>query len=258
MPGRPNGERAGLRDAPRQCTGEYAGTSSNGWPAESVATPIQQQRSPAHRQWTPLARALTAAGDHWTLLITLQLARGAMRLTTLQTRLPGISAGVLDRHLQRMVRLGLLLRRRLREMPPRVEFELTESGRELLPIVGALARWGMRHAWSEPRERERVDVEALLRLLPVLVEDTSLPGGALELRLARPGQTLRHLYDTHEGRLEPVEENRTPIPWSSVEGDEQAWIAALGPTCDYSRLRFTGEEQYAKRILDARIGAAGA
>jgi DNA-binding HxlR family transcriptional regulator len=55
------------------------------------------------------------------------------------------SAGVLDRHLQQMVTLGLLLRRRFKEMPPRVEISLTEAGRELLPIADALARWGVKH-----------------------------------------------------------------------------------------------------------------
>ena len=49
---------------------------------------------------------------------------------------------MLDRHLQQMVTFGLLLRRRFKEMPPRVEFALTETGRELLASARALARWG--------------------------------------------------------------------------------------------------------------------
>jgi DNA-binding HxlR family transcriptional regulator len=96
-----------------------------------------------HSQQVALARALSAAGDRWTLLIALALARRPQRPVELQRRLPGgISAGVLDRHLQQMVALGLLLRRRFKEMPPRVEFALTETGRELLPSARALSRWG--------------------------------------------------------------------------------------------------------------------
>lgn len=98
-----------------------------------------------HSQWSPLARALGATGDRWTLSIVLALAGDPQRPVQLRHRLPGISAGVLDRHLQQMVTLGLLLRRRFKEMPPRVEISLTQAGRELLPIADALARWGVKH-----------------------------------------------------------------------------------------------------------------
>jgi DNA-binding HxlR family transcriptional regulator len=103
-----------------------------------------QPRRQSH--WAiPLAQALNAAGDRWTLLIALALARGPKRPVELQRDLSGISSGVLDRHLQQMVALGLLLRRRFKEMPPRVELALTDVGRELLPIARALARWGAKH-----------------------------------------------------------------------------------------------------------------
>lgn len=102
-------------------------------------------QSPNHSQWLPLARALDAMGDRWTLVIVLALAGDPLRPVQLRSRLPQISAGVLDRHLQQMVGLGLLLRRRFKEMPPRVELALTDAGRELLPIADALARWAVRH-----------------------------------------------------------------------------------------------------------------
>lgn len=110
---------------------------------DGVAERSQPRRQ---SQWaTPLAQALNAAGDRWTLLIALALARGPKRPVELQRDLSGISSGVLDRHLQQMVALGLLLRRRFKEMPPRVELALTDVGRELLPIARALARWGAKH-----------------------------------------------------------------------------------------------------------------
>lgn len=96
-------------------------------------------------QWSSLARALSATGDRWTLLIVLALGRNSRRPVDLRHELAGISSGVLDRHLRQMVASGLLSRRRYREMPPRVELELTETGRELLPIADALAHWGTRH-----------------------------------------------------------------------------------------------------------------
>lgn len=208
----------------------------------------------SHRQWTPLAHALTATGDQWTLMIVLQLAPGTVRLARLRKRLGGISAGVLDRYLQQMVADGLIARRRFREMPPRVEFELTESGRALLPIASALTRWGMRHMWSEPREGERVDVGALLRLLPVLMGETPLPVGIVELAVERPEAPLRQLFDIREGRLEPIDDTAPTVPWTRIEGAEQAWIEALGPKREHGRLRFTGDERLARRILDALPG----
>ena len=101
-----------------------------------------------HSQWTPLARALSATGDRWTLMIALALARDPLRPVQLRERLPGISSGVLDRHLQQMAALGLLLRKRFKEMPPRVEIALTDAGRELLPVARALRRWGAKHMAS--------------------------------------------------------------------------------------------------------------
>jgi DNA-binding HxlR family transcriptional regulator len=210
-----------------------------------------EPHSRPHRQWTPLAHALTATGDQWTLMIALQLAPGTVRLAQLRKHLPGISTGVLDRYLQQMVADGLIARRRFREMPPRVEFELTDSGRALLPIASSLARWGMRHMWSEPHAGERVDLGALLRLLPALMGDTPLPGGIVELTVERPERPLRQLFDIRAGRLEPIDDAPPKVPWTRIEGAETAWIAALGPRRDPGKLRFAGDEQLAQRILAA-------
>src|ERR1700680_1258272 len=72
------------------------------------------QVSRGQRPWTPLARALAATGDQWTLLIVLALANGPRRLSDLRAQLPGISTGVLNRHLQQMLGLELILRQRFR------------------------------------------------------------------------------------------------------------------------------------------------
>jgi DNA-binding HxlR family transcriptional regulator len=115
-----------------------------------------ETRSRACSTWTPLARALEATGDHWTFAIVLALAPGRTRLTHLRERLPGISTGVLSRGLTHMVGLGLVKRTRFKEKPPRVELELTDAGRELLPIAEALTRWGMRHMAALPESTTAV------------------------------------------------------------------------------------------------------
>jgi DNA-binding HxlR family transcriptional regulator len=236
------------------------------WPGNKDGRIGERPHPRAHRAWTPLARALTATGDHWTLMIALALAPGRTRLTHLHDRLPGVSTGVLERYVEQMVALGLMTRTRLREMPPRVELELTDAGRELLPVAGALARWGMRHLWSPPRAREQVDVGALLHLLPVLLEEeTGLPEGSFEAVVADAGPPVGLLYRVQDGRLRaddrredaataaddaPTSDRRS----ASVHGDSDAWIAAFGPVGDYGRLRFAGDERLARRILDALPG----
>jgi DNA-binding HxlR family transcriptional regulator len=220
--------------------------------------PEKRSSARARRAWTPLNRALTATGDRWTLTIALALAPGGMRLTQLQKRLSGVSAGVLERHLHQMVALGLMTRTRFKEMPPRVELELTDAGRELLPVAAALARWGIRYLWSPPREGERVDLDALLRLLPVLLaEETGLPEGSLEALVTDADPPVRKLYRVQDARLrvDERESERTSDRASArVEGDADAWIAALGPAGDRARLRFDGDERLAGLLLDALHG----
>lgn len=214
----------------------------------------------ANRAWNPLARALMATGDRWTLMIVLALAPGTMRLTHLQRRLPGVSTGVLERYLQQMAALGLLTRTRYKEMPPRVEFELTETGRELVPIAEALARWGMRRMWSAPGQGERVSVDALLELLPSLLDnETDLTEGSIEVRVLDCDPPIRHRFHLRAGRLEPDGGNEDGsraygIRRTAMEGDQTAWVAALGPDADIAQLRVTGDKRLARRLLETLSG----
>ena len=120
-------------------------------------------------QWSPDARALDLVGDKWTLLIVRDLAAGPRRFVELQRVLPGISTEQLRSRLNRMVADGMLTRKRYREVPPRVDYELTPRARDLMPVLGELALWGYRWAWSQPRSGERVDMGAIFRLVPGLV-----------------------------------------------------------------------------------------
>ena len=114
-------------------------------------------------QWSPDARALDLVGDKWTLLIIRDLAAGPRRFVELQRVLPGISTEQLRSRLNRMVADGLLTRQRYREVPPRVDYELTERSRELMPVLGALAQWGYDWTWTAPRAGEDVNVGAIFR-----------------------------------------------------------------------------------------------
>jgi len=204
-----------------------------------------------HRQWTPLARALTATGDRWTLLIVLALSHERLRLSVLRSRLPGVSSGVLDHHLGQMTALGLLSRQRYREMPPRVEVSLTQAGSELLPIAAALARWGMRHEWPPPPGSVYVRADAVLRQLPALLEEEDdLPNGTVEAVVGEGEERTAHWFKIAEGRLRPSAARATKAT-VRIEGNDQAWIAALGPDRDYSGLNLAGRRKLAQRVLDS-------
>lgn len=211
-----------------------------------------------HRQWTPLARALAATGDRWTLLIVLALSHETLRLSVLRARLPGVSSGVLDHHLSQMTALGLISRQRFREMPPRVEVALTESGRELLPVAAALARWGMRHEWPHPPGDEYVPATAVLRQLPALLEEREdLPNGTLEMVIGDGEERTVHSFEVAGGRLR-TSDAPAAKPTVRLEGDDEAWIAALGPSRDYSGLHLAGKLRLAERILDSLPRGDGA
>src|SRR5246127_3314513 len=127
-------------------------------------------------QWSPDARALDLVGDKWTLLIVRDLLSGPRRFVELQRVLPGISTEQLRSRLNRMVADGMLTRKRYREVPPRVDYELTARARELMPILGELARWGYEWAWSPPRPNESIDLGAIFRLAPGLMPRPTATG----------------------------------------------------------------------------------
>ncbi len=220
-----------------------------------AAGPNQELARDAHasrgRPWTPLSRALAATGDQWTLPIVLALANGPRRLSHLRAQLPGISTGVLNRHLQQMLALELILRQRFRELPPRVEYKLTHGGAALLPIVTDLARWGMVHMWSPPHPRERIDVGSLLRLLPTLLIDEDPPDGVIEMIVELPeGGVDRHLFNITQGHVMPVELG-SMMPWARLVGPPSDWIHALGPRREAGALQITGDRQLALQLLQA-------
>src|SRR4051794_36365377 len=135
-------------------------------------------------QWSPDARALDLVGDKWTLLIVRDLLAGPRRFVQLQHVLPGISTEQLRSRLNRMVADGLLTRQRFREVPPRVEYSLTDRARELAPVIGALARWGYDWAWSAPREGEAIDIGAVFRCCVGLIESAQpAAAGTVEMHV---------------------------------------------------------------------------
>ena len=90
----------------------------------------------------PVETALTLMGDRWKVLIVRDLLTGTKRFGELKKSLDGISQKVLTQHLRIMEDSGLVHRKVYAEVPPKVEYSLTELGISLQPIHDAMWRWG--------------------------------------------------------------------------------------------------------------------
>jgi DNA-binding HxlR family transcriptional regulator len=202
-------------------------------------------------QWSPDARALDLVGDKWTLLIIRDLASGPRRFVELQRVLPGISTEQLRSRLNRMVADGMLTRKRYREVPPRVDYELTPRARDLMPVLAELARWGYEWAWGSPRASERIDLGAIFRLTPGLASEAS-HRGVVELRVTdggREGTGTAYTVTLGANGAE-VSETVAEHPDAVVTGDSKAWIEAFAPGQDRSRLAAEGRAELAWALID--------
>lgn len=199
-------------------------------------------------QWSPDARALDLVGDKWTLLIVRDLAPGPRRFVELQRVLPGISTEQLRSRLNRMVADGMLTRKRYREVPPRVDYALTERSRQLMPVLGQLARWGYEWAWGAPRDSELVDLGAIFRLAPGLLSGQQTRG-TIELTVG-DGDSASHYSFTFAGDGVEMQEREAPDPDARVTGPHAAWIRAFGPGHDRSGLTITGSRELAHELLE--------
>jgi DNA-binding HxlR family transcriptional regulator len=84
-------------------------------------------------------------GAKWTALLLHDLSEGARRFSELERACPGISPRTLSERLRALEQERIIVRRSYAETPPRVEYELTEKGEALLPIISEMRRFG--HAW---------------------------------------------------------------------------------------------------------------
>ena len=82
-------------------------------------------------------------GAKWTALLIYDLAAGTCRFRELEQSCAGISSRTLAERLRALERDGIVRRYSYPESPPRVEYELTERGRDLLPIIDAMTAFGL-------------------------------------------------------------------------------------------------------------------
>jgi DNA-binding HxlR family transcriptional regulator len=128
-------------------------------------------------QFCPIAKAAEVLGEKWTILILRELLYGTARFSDFQRSISGISPTMLTKRLRELEEHGLVHKHDH-------EYELTQSGYELAPLLRQYAIWGMRWARGDKLSKEELDVELLMVDIQRRIQVEALPtdGCILQLR----------------------------------------------------------------------------
>ncbi len=108
----------------------------------------------------PVCRTAEIVCGKWTLLLVKELAEGQSRFCELERALGGISPRTLSLRLRALEEEGIVVRETFPEVPPRVDYALTEKGRALVPIVEDMRSYGLTWLFDEYDECARPAAEA--------------------------------------------------------------------------------------------------
>jgi DNA-binding HxlR family transcriptional regulator len=106
--------------------------------SSSVAFPISDENC-------PVRRSLAVIGGKWPLLIVFQISDRTLRFAELRRCIPGISEKMLSNQLQFLAEKGIVDRKSYDVVPPKVEYTLTKTGKDLLPILDQIANFGLKN-----------------------------------------------------------------------------------------------------------------
>jgi DNA-binding HxlR family transcriptional regulator len=92
----------------------------------------------------PVVYSLSKIGDRWKLLIIHYIKQGSNRYSSLQRAIPDVSRQTLTNKLRELENDGILNRTVYAQVPPKVEYEITELGMSLNPIISEMSKWGLK------------------------------------------------------------------------------------------------------------------
>jgi DNA-binding HxlR family transcriptional regulator len=104
-----------------------------------------KRRNFAHRPGCAVEATLDLIDGKWKGVILFHLQNGTQRFGELRRRMPGITQRMLTKQLRALEEDGLIVRTVFAEVPPRVEYSLSEIGESLRPVIDILKAWGERH-----------------------------------------------------------------------------------------------------------------
>ncbi len=105
----------------------------------------QPTEMPEACKTSPMGRAVRLIGDTWILLIIINLLRGPKRYSELQASMGHISSKTLAQRLRTLGEMGLVQRQAFLEIPPRVEYHLTDKGQEFGKVIAAIEQFAQKN-----------------------------------------------------------------------------------------------------------------
>jgi DNA-binding HxlR family transcriptional regulator len=195
----------------------------------------------SYREFCAAAKTLDVVGDRWALLVVRELLPGPRRYTDLLEGLPGIGTNVLSIRLRELEESGILTRRRLPAPSAATVYELTDDGRDLLEVVQALSRWGMRRI-TRPEDDEYVEPRWFVGSLTAVADASPLADSA----------TYALRIDGEDFTLE-VDAGRLIVSHGVVGAPQVMLVAALSDFFAVAK----GDRKAAKRVGIEGDRAAG-
>jgi DNA-binding HxlR family transcriptional regulator len=104
---------------------------------------VKQKKAPAYN--CPVEATLDVIGGKWKALILFHLRDAVLRFGELRRKIPDVSERMLAQQLRELEEQGVVHREVYREVPPKVEYWLTDYGKTLRPITDLMCQWGKRH-----------------------------------------------------------------------------------------------------------------
>ncbi|MBO9523967.1 MAG: helix-turn-helix transcriptional regulator [Nocardioidaceae bacterium] len=201
----------------------------------------------SYEQYCGIAVALDRIGDRWTLLILRELSFGPHRFTDLRSALPGIASNLLTERLRDLEEYELVEQRELPAPAARVVYALTPQGRRIIPVLRALARFGL-PMMADPVDGEVKPRHAIFGGFGALFEPLAALDVELRIRFLLDGE--EHWLEVSHGRL--VRPDTSAQPDLTIEGTAAALVELCQGADEASlvpRLRIAGSAQ-ARRDLE--------
>ena len=168
----------------------------------------------------PMARALGCVGEWWSLLIIRDAIQGFSRFDELQKSL-GISTSMLARRLSQLVEQGLLEKHPYQQRPVRYEYQLTEKGRALYPIIIMLFNWGERYASPDgTRQITMVDRSDHQPIEPMVVDRRTMKPLTFDNTFAVPGPDVSPLMQARIDHIQAYWQAHYPLSESALPQEE--------------------------------------
>jgi DNA-binding HxlR family transcriptional regulator len=204
----------------------------------------------SYQQYCGIAAALDVVGDRWTLLILRELSFGEQRFTDLREGLPGIATNLLTERLRALDEAGLVEQRELPAPAARTVYALTpEQGRRVLPVLRALARFGLPFL-DEPQDGKVRPRTAVYGGLAAMLEPAAAAGRDLLMRFELDGDEL--WLQVRDGAI--VRPDRSAEPDLTFTGSAAALVEVCRGTTALDRatprLQVTGTASARKAFAE--------